>query len=525
MKTAYLDCYSGVAGDMLLAALIDAGAPLAPIIDAIHSMGLTHVQISTVESCKKDFRCRQLVIDHPSEHAHRNLPIIEQMIDRANLSTKSLEIAKGMFRKIAAAEAKVHGHSIEQVHFHEVGAVDSICDIVGIAIAIDTLGIQKIVVSAVPTGCGQVRIAHGTVSIPAPATAELLRGIPIAQSSVQAELTTPTGAAAVAQLADSFGPLPDMVIEAIGYGGGSANFPEHANILRVIIGNSPKEPTVTAQLGVHDHDHDHDHDHEHSHSHDHDHSHSHDHDRSHDHDHSHDHDAHGEVEAPAETEQPQKIDVGMVKSEPMALATGTNSIRNRRLGPEASACGSELSGISPSQIEAPAECREVEAPAETRPFTFEPSDATSVDTIWVLETSLDDVKGETLGYVIERLWNCGAVDVYATAIQMKKNRPGVLLTVLAHQEQKAALLQILFDETTTLGVRCRLSDRAVLRREHVEVSTRWGIVRGKISWRSGKVDFSPEFDDCRQIASDAHMTLRDVTREVTACFESSFLPR
>src|SRR6478736_5921871 len=220
MRIAYLDCASGISGDMTLGALIDAGAELAVIQAGIDSLGLPSCRIVRTEVKKKGFRATQITIEHEPEHKHRHLHHITAMIDGSKLTANQKDLAKRIFQKLAEAEAKVHGSTIEKVHFHEVGAVDSIADIVG---------------SPIPTGHGFVEIAHGRCSIPAPATGELLRGVPLAAFDVEGELTTPTGAAIVASLASGFGQLPSMTVDRIGYGAGQKDFPQ-ANILRLLVG-------------------------------------------------------------------------------------------------------------------------------------------------------------------------------------------------------------------------------------------------------------------------------------------------
>jgi uncharacterized protein (TIGR00299 family) protein len=237
MRIAYLDCASGISGDMTLGALIDAGVDLTAVQAGIDSLGLPSCRLATVEVKKKGFRALQLTVEHEPEHKHRHLHHITAMIDGSSLTPRQRELATRIFRKLAEAEAKVHGTTIEKVHFHEVGAVDSIADIVGSAIAFDLLGVDRIVCAPVPTGSGFVEIAHGRCSIPAPATAELLRGAPLADLACEGELTTPTGAAIIAALADDFGPLPAMAIEKIGYGAGQKDFPQ-PNLLRLLVGQS-----------------------------------------------------------------------------------------------------------------------------------------------------------------------------------------------------------------------------------------------------------------------------------------------
>ncbi|MEM9645563.1 MAG: nickel pincer cofactor biosynthesis protein LarC, partial [Planctomycetota bacterium] len=241
-RTLYFDCLSGISGDMTLGALVDLGVDVSLIQTGVRSMGLEQVSVTAEEVKKKGFRAVKVSIDHPPEHAHRHLHQIEEMIDRGTaISDNAKRLAKEIFHVVAHAEAKVHGSTLQKVHFHEVGAIDSIADIVGTAIAIDALGVQRVEASPVPTGTGEVTIAHGRVSIPAPATAEILRGVPLATSNVRAELTTPTGAAILKSLSESFGSLPSMVIDRLGYGAGSMDLEGQANVVRVYLGECVDE--------------------------------------------------------------------------------------------------------------------------------------------------------------------------------------------------------------------------------------------------------------------------------------------
>jgi hypothetical protein len=242
MRIAYLDCASGISGDMTLGALVDAGVDLAAIQAGIDSLGLPSCRLARTEVKKKGFRATQIIVEHEPEHAHRHLHHITAMIEQSSLTARQRELAGRIFLRLAEAEAKVHGSTIEKVHFHEVGAVDSIADIVGAAIGWDLLGVERIVASPVPTGTGFVEIAHGCCAIPAPATGELLKGIPLAASSVAAELTTPTGAAILKALVDGFGPPPPMTIDAIGYGAGQRDLEEQANLLRLLVGDAADRP-------------------------------------------------------------------------------------------------------------------------------------------------------------------------------------------------------------------------------------------------------------------------------------------
>ena len=389
---AYLDCPSGISGDMMLGALVDAGVGLEPIDAAIGSLGLPDCRLRAEEVRRNGFRATRVIVDHAPEHAHRHLSQILGLIDGANLSSRQKELARRIFTRLGEAEAKVHGIDIEKVHFHEIGAVDSIADIVGTAVGWDLLGAERLVASPVPTGCGTVTIAHGQCSLPAPATAELLRGIPLAESSVPCELTTPTGAAILATLADTFGPMPAMRIERIGYGAGSRELKQQPNLLRLLVG--------------------------------------------------------------------------------------------------------ETTQSSPT------------------------------DRVWMLETNLDDLSGEMIGYCIGRLWDAHALDVYTTPIQMKKNRPGVKLSVLCRESDVDPLEHILFSETTTLGVRRWPLQRHVLARQKHTVQTPWGPVEGKVRWQTGHPPrFAPEFEACRRIAAEHEVPLRAVYEAAQQAFDANEVER
>ncbi|MFO0897279.1 MAG: nickel pincer cofactor biosynthesis protein LarC [Pirellulales bacterium] len=386
MKIAYLDCASGISGDMTLGALVDAGADLEAVNAAVGSLGLPGVRIVAVDVKKHGFRAKQITIEHEPEHKHRHLHHIDAMIDQSALSPRQRDLAKRIFLKLGQAEAKVHGTTLQKVHFHEVGAVDSIADIVGTAVAFDLLGIEQVACSPIPTGTGFIEIAHGRVSLPAPATGELLTGIPLAGSNVEAELTTPTGAAIVATLAEQFGPPPAMTIEAIGYGAGQRDLAEQPNLLRVLIGTA--------------------------------------------------------------------------------------------------------------------------------------GDTLAAEALWMVETNLDDASGEFVGYCLERLWEQGALDVYTTPIQMKKNRPAVVVSVLCRGEELAKIEQTLFRETTTLGVRRWPVSRSRLERRPYRVETPWGPVDGVLGLLPGQPPrFSPEFESCRALAHAQRTPLRSIYEAALKAFD------
>lgn len=388
MKIAYFDCLSGISGDMTLGALVDAGVDLSALQAGIDSLKLPKaVKLTATEVKRKGFRATKVNVEHEPEQAHRHLHHIVDMIDASDVITPpQKDLAKRIFTRLGEAEAKVHGTTLRKVHFHEVGAVDSIADIVGSAIGITLLGVDRIVCSPVPVGGGYIEIEHGRVTVPAPATAELLKGIPIAATSVQMELTTPTGAAIVSAVSDEYGPLPSMRLTTIAYGAGDRELAEQANVVRLMIG---------------------------------------------------------------EAEQGQ--------------------LR---------------------------------------------------DQVLVLETNLDDISGEIIGHTTAKLFEAGALDVYTTSIHMKKNRPGVLLTVLCGGELAPKMEKIIFRETGTLGIRRWPVSRHKLERRAHAVTTPHGEVEGKVAVLSdGSLSFSPEFESCRKIAEQTSQPLREVYEAAMRAFE------
>lgn len=408
---AYFDCFSGISGDMVLGALVDAGADLGALERELRKMNLPGWSLTAEKVRRRSIMATQVKVhvqgDHAHEvvapasrrrlssvarppmdkshahahaHEHRGLTEILKMIDAAGLTPRAADRARRIFQRLGEAEAKVHGIAIDKVHFHEVGAVDSIVDIVGAAIGFDLLGIDEFACSSMDLGSGQVHTEHGVLPVPAPATVELLRGAPTHSSGIERELVTPTGAAIATTLATQFGAIPPMRLRAIGYGAGSADLAEKPNVLRLLVGER-----IETQIG--------------------------------------------EWDAP----------------------------------------------------------------------------------ITVIETNVDDMSPQIYGYFAEKALAAGALDVFSTAAQMKKNRPGLLVTILSEPENVSSLIDLVFRETTTIGVRTYDVRRKTLDRELVPVETRFGTVRMKVSRRNGSLlTATPEYDDCQVIAAERGVPLKDV---------------
>jgi uncharacterized protein (TIGR00299 family) protein len=383
LRIAYFDAFSGIAGDMTVAALIDAGADATVLTDGLASLGTDAT--FTVEKAKRaGIAGTRFVVDAPEENRPRHLRHIDKMIDESGLPARTRERAKKVFLKLGEAEASVHGIELQRVHFHEVGAVDSICDIVGACYGLDLLGIERIYMSNVNVGSGTVKCDHGLMPVPAPATAKLLAGYPTYSSGPTVELTTPTGAAFAAALAETFGPMPAMKVEKIGFGAGTKDFPGHSNMLRVMVG-------------------------------------------------------------------------------------------------EASA-------------------------------------ATEAATVTVIEANIDDTTPQVLGYTMDRLFEEGALDVALQPLQMKKNRQGTLLRVIARPEDQEKLASLILAETTSLGVRLYSAQRRVLERHIVPVRTPYGEVRMKVSAEGSA---SPEYDDCQKLARERRVPLKDVIAAAHFAFQAT----
>src|ERR1051326_671647 len=433
MRIAYLECFSGISGDMFLGALVDAGVSPRLLEETVSALGvgakleISRVMRSGISATKVDvwvdgekdmpreeYWAKQDVALAPSahaehehhahahehdhehspeaahglhtEHTHRGLSEIRKIISAARISESAKKIAIAIFEALGTAEAKIHNLPMETVHFHEVGAVDAMVDIVCAAVGSEALGVDEIVCSPLNVGGGTVKCAHGTFPVPAPATVELLKHAPVYSSGVQAELVTPTGAAIVKTLARRFAAFPEMKIEKSGYGAGSREFAEHPNVLRLLIG-----------------------------------------------------------EGAAKTEA-----------------------------------------------------------------------KTTSELITILEANLDDLNPQVFGYVLDRLLEEGALDAFGMPVQMKKNRPGTLLSVMCKPEDAGKLTQLIFTETTTLGVRRRDEVRQTLARRWENVRTQWGEVRIKIASMNGTVtNYAPESEDCRRIAAEHHVPLKTVMQEAS----------
>ncbi len=429
MRIAYLDCFSGISGDMFLGALVDAGVSPTLLEDTAAALdigarmeisrvvrgGISATKVDVYAHGEKDLPREVFWEQQEHDHAHeqetvwrrgsapprsgqspvptqpghgRGLTEIREIIEKAAINRPAKATAIRIFEALGEAEAEVHNTSVGHVHFHEVGAVDAMVDIVCAAVGTESLAVEEWICSPLNVGGGTVKCAHGTLPVPAPATLKLLRDAPVYSSGPQVELVTPTGAAIVKTLSSRFAPFPAMKIEKAGYGAGTRDFPEHPNLLRLTIGEA----------------------------------------------------------APADA-------------------------------------------------------------ASTSP-------GTSNDRITVLEANLDDLSPQVLAYAMERLLAEGALDVFSVPVQMKKSRPGALLTVLAKMEDANRLTRLIFAETTTLGVRRREEQRQTLSRRWQTVDTTWGPVRIKIANLNGTVsNYAPEYEDCRALAEAQHVPLRTVMQE------------
>jgi uncharacterized protein (TIGR00299 family) protein len=378
--TCYLDAFSGISGDMLVGALADAGADQNTIVAAIASLEIgATVSFERVKRC--GIAATKYHVDVHGQQAHRHLSHIVKIIGTANLSERARHDAIAVFQRLGEAEATVHQMPIEKVHFHEVGASDSIADIVGACVAFDQLNIATIVCSPINVGSGTVKTEHGILPVPAPATALLLVNAPVYARGPALELTTPTGAAVASRLAERFGVMPAMKLIRTGYGAGGHDFAEHANVLRAVVG--------------------------------------------------------------------------------------------------------------------------------------ERTDADEALNVAIIEANIDDLNPQILGYATERLLAEGALDVTVQPLLMKKDRPGNLLRVIARPEHREKLAQIVFAETSTLGIRMYEAERRVQTRSWTEVETPYGKVRVKVS---GEGNYAPEYEDCRRLARESGVALKHIIAEANYAY-------
>jgi uncharacterized protein (TIGR00299 family) protein len=388
MKIVYFDCFSGISGDMVMGALVDAGCELGSIEGELRRLPIDGWTISAEKVARGALSATHVKVESGEDHPHRSLEIILEMINQAGLSPRIADRASRIFQRLGEAESRVHNVPVERIHFHEVGAVDAIVDIVGACVGFELLGIEEFACSSLNVGSGRVKTHHGILPVPAPATAELLRGAPTYSTGIEHELVTPTGAAIMATLASEFGAQPAITVEAVGYGAGSAELSEQPNVLRVFLGERAE--------------------------------------------------------------------------------------RNVGQG----------------------------------------------DTVMVIEANLDDMNPQIYGYFVERALESGALDVFTTPTQMKKNRPGQLLTVLCRPADTERLMDLVFRETTTIGARTYLAERRTLERESIAVETPLGTVRMKISRLKGHVlNAAPEYDDCQRIAVERGVPLKQVQAEAMFCFQ------
>jgi len=378
MKIAYLDCFSGISGDMFVGSLLDAGLPFEKLETVLSGLKISGYKISaTKEGRNNIFGTRFFVSLQEEDQKVRHLDDIKEILKDSDLPLPVIEGSIQVFEKLAIIEGEIHHISPNEVHFHEVGALDSIVDIVATVAGINLLGIEKLFTSRIPVGTGMIASAHGKIPVPSPATIALLRGIPIYHSGQDVEMVTPTGATLITSLCYSFGPMPHMIVDSIGYGVGSRTLVDRPNLLRILIGS----------------------------------------------------------------------DIDKERSE----------------------------------------------------------------TVVVLESNLDDMNPELLGYLMDSLFDAGAKDVSFSPIQMKKNRPGTQLQVIGQPEDRERLTAIIFRESTTLGIRYSFSQRAVLKREGLVVDSPWGKMSlKKVINQDGRTVLLPEYEECRRIAQENHLALRDV---------------
>ena len=378
MKTLYFDCFAGASGDMILGAMVAAGVDPDYLRRELSLLNVEGFKVDFETVNRAGLSATYARVETSEEHKHRHLADIKQIIETSGLSDRVKQRAVQIFTRLAEAEARVHNEPIDHVHFHEVGALDAIVDVVGAAICFDALQIERFVSSPLHAGSGMVQMAHGRFPIPPPAVTELLKGVPFYSTELKGELLTPTGAAIITTVCDEYGPIPQMTSESTGYGAGTREYQDFPNVLRVLIGQT-----------------------------------------------------------------------------------------------------------------------EASLPIDER--------------LWMIETNLDDASPQIIGHVMDRVLDLGALDCFFTPVQMKKNRPGVLLSVLCAPSEKEAVMKLLFLETTTLGVRSYQVQRRALQRSVVRVETQYGPIDVKVAHLDGRVvNEMPEFEQCRQVATAAGVPVKVV---------------
>lgn len=378
MKTLYFDCFAGASGDMILGAMVAAGVDPNFLREQLSRLPVTGFSINFESVNRSGLSATYARVETAHEHSHRHLADIKQIIDGSDLPGAVKQRAVQIFTRLAEAEARVHNEPIDHVHFHEVGALDAIVDVVGAAICFDVLQIERFVCSPLHVGSGMVKMAHGEFPIPPPAVAELLKGVPFYATEIKGELLTPTGAAIITTVCTEYGPIPEIKTDTAGYGAGTREYPDFPNVLRVLLGDTEAQGATDERL-------------------------------------------------------------------------------------------------------------------------------------WMLETNLDDASPQIIGHVMDRVFELGALDCFFTPVQMKKNRPGVLVSVLCNRNEREAVMKLLFTETTTLGVRSYEVTRRALQRTVVRVETQYGPIDVKVAHLDGRiVNEMPEFEQCRQAAAKANVPLKIV---------------
>ncbi len=417
LKIVYFDCFSGISGDMVLGAVIDAGVDPEVLTTELAKLNVdAEFSLHFQKATKHGITGTQVVVEtsenshegHNHKHTHgpsRHLSEIFALLDASDLKTNIRDTAKHIFDRLAEAEAKVHNTDKAKVHLHEVSGIDSIVDIVGAVIGLAELGVEDVYASPLSLGRGFVKCAHGMMPVPVPGTMELLHGVPIRQTDIPKELVTPTGAAIITTLAKAFGVMPNMTINQIGYGAGTRDLDMQPNLLRICIGEKSSLNSIK---------------------------------------HGHDHSVSTEDSSPASNDS--------------AL------------------------GFS--------------------------------DSIQIIETNVDDMSPEISGYVMDKLFEQGALDVFFVPILMKKGRPAIQINVLCPSNIRDLLTKVLLTETTTFGVRFYAADRVILNRDYMEINTQWGPVRAKRGYLNGDlIKTVPEYEDCRSLAEQNGVSLQSVFQE------------